>query len=163
MTPHRHHRMNALASRHALTLALLVFVVLLACAATVASCHPRSRAQTKSGAVPQGNVDLNEPAPEPPSQGPGLGDIAHMTTEELWVSRCSQCHKKELGLDKYKGREWHPIIARMMKKPLSHINAAIARELYVYLYKKTAGEEPPDIEEYENAPVSSAGETFGGD
>jgi len=80
-----------------------------------------------------------------------------MTAEELWVNRCGLCHENELGLDKYRGREWYPIVGRMMRKKGSFINAAIAREIYVYLYKKTTGEEPPDIEDYQDAPVSSAG------
>ena len=140
-----------------LPLCILLIVLL----ATV-SCHDaadRNASQTAG----RNTIDLNQPVPEPEPQGPDFADFANMTTEELWASRCGQCHDKELGLDKYKGREWYPIVGRMMKKPRSYINATIARELYIYLYRQTTGEDPPDIEEYEDAPVSSAGETFGED
>lgn len=139
-----------------------ILITLLAILPALVSCQPRTRSESETRTVAQSGIDLNKPVPEPPPPSTGLGDFPNMTTEELWAKRCAQCHDKELGLDKYKGREWYPIVARMMKKPRSYINAAIARELYVYLYKKTTGEEPPDIEEYEDAPVSSAGETFGG-
>lgn len=110
-----------------------------------------------AGSENGGEYDLL--APVPPKEKPKRSRwaIDPGDREGMWKSRCGQCHDPERGLGKFVGEQWKPIIERMMKKEGAFLNAALAREIYFYLYEKTTGEKSPEEEEAKDIPPSSAG------
>ncbi len=137
-----------------------VILALLLAAAALLLAIPMSCNKTPASGDKQvsvgGEFDLNNPPP-PPEVSPIGEDIVSGDAETIWKARCGLCHDNTRGLDKYKGEAWEPIIQRMIKKPGSMMNAAIAGIIYVYLYEKTTGKYHPDRERLLSPPVNTAG------